>query len=60
MSPPQPPIPRGRYLGHRVGGDPADEREHFFQCTICGGWVDMRDMGDVLAHEGPHERPPQS
>lgn len=49
-------IPRGKYIGERVGGPPVkSEAEHFFQCSVCGGWVDMRDLGDVFAHEGPHE-----
>lgn len=32
---------------------PADEREHFIQCTDCGQWMDCRDLGDVLHHEEP-------
>jgi hypothetical protein len=29
---------------------------HFIKCPICGVWIDMRDLGQVLAHEGrlPH------
>ena len=49
--------PRGRYIGKRDGPPPADELEHFIQCGECGAWLDCRDLGDVLAHEGPHERP---
>lgn len=51
-------IPRGRYIGRRVGGDPADEAEHFVRCG-CGGWVDRRDLGQVLDHVGPLPHPPQ-
>ena len=26
----------------------------FFNCgEACGGWIDMRDLGVVLDHEGP-------
>jgi hypothetical protein len=32
-------IPRGRYIGRRVGGEPKD----FIKCPVCGGWIDMRD-----------------
>jgi hypothetical protein len=50
-------IPRGRYIGKRVG--PADEPEHFIKCPLCGGLVDMRDLGQVLDHEGPLPHPAQ-
>jgi hypothetical protein len=56
----QPRIPKGSILGVRLGGEPVDEREHFFRCAACGGWVDKRDLGDVFSHEGPHGRPPQA
>jgi Zn-finger nucleic acid-binding protein len=39
-----------RYL-FREGGEPADEREHFDQCPDCGAWLDLRELGQVLAHE---------
>jgi hypothetical protein len=51
-----PTIPRGRCIGVPVGGDPADESEHFYQCD-CGAWVDMRDLATVLDHEGPLPHP---
>jgi len=38
-------------IGKGRGGEPQDEREHFIQSPDCGRWIDMRDLGDVLAHE---------
>lgn len=45
-------IPRGKFIGERVGGLPAHEAEHFIKCPACGGWIDMRDLGSVFDHEG--------
>jgi hypothetical protein len=50
-------IPRGAIIGRRKGGDPQDEREHFIPCPRCGGMIDCRDLGDVLANEGPRPHP---
>ena len=47
MTPPIPPV-----IGKRVGVQPIDEAEHFFRCEACRGWIDMRDLGAVLDHEG--------
>ncbi len=49
-------IPRGKYIGKRVDGPTADESKHYIRCEECGGWIDMRDLGAVLDHEGslPH------
>ena len=38
-------------IGERRGGEPQDEREHFIKCPVCGRWIDMRDLGEVLDHE---------
>ena len=27
-----------------------DERKHFIRCTICGDWLDMRDLDQDLDH----------
>jgi hypothetical protein len=44
-------------VGERVGGPPADEREHFYVCQEWGQAVDKRDLGQVLHHErSGHER----
>ena len=50
-------IPRGKYRGKPVGTPPADEAEHFVKCPACGGWIDCRDLGAVLEHEGPLPHP---
>lgn len=39
--------------GKRVGGEPADEAEHFFICESCGQAVDMRDLVEVFRHDEP-------
>jgi hypothetical protein len=52
-------IRRGEIIGDRVGGDPKSEAEHFIKCPKCGGYVDMRDLGQVLEHEGPLPHPAQ-
>lgn len=41
--------------GQRAGGEPVDEREHFIKCPMCGHMIDMRNLGEVFEHEGPHE-----
>jgi len=53
------PIRRGEFIGQRVGGEPKDESEHFYKCEACGGYVDMRDLGNVFEHEGPLPHPAQ-
>jgi translation initiation factor 2 beta subunit (eIF-2beta)/eIF-5 len=40
-------IPRGEYIGRRVGGEPQNVAEHYVKCPTCGGWIDMRDLGQV-------------
>jgi len=45
------------YLGQRVGGDPADEAEHFYLCQACQQPVDMRDLAAVFHHEEPGHGP---
>jgi hypothetical protein len=52
-------IPRGKYIGRRLGPPVKDEAEHFYRCEACGGWVDRRDLGQVFDHEGPLPHPPQ-
>jgi hypothetical protein len=46
-------IPRGKYLGKRLGDPPKDDAEHFIRCPACGGWIDCRDLAQVFEHEGP-------
>jgi hypothetical protein len=45
-------VPRGKYIGRRLGDPPKDEAEHFMRCPMRNGWVDMRDLGQVFEHEG--------
>lgn len=37
-------------IGKRVGGEPANEAEHFYTCSHCGQAVDKRDLGQVFHH----------
>ena len=39
------------------GGEPADEREHFYTCAHCDQSVDMRDLYAVLHHEQAEHDP---
>lgn len=43
--------------GKRVGGEPENEAEHYYQCPHCGQSVDMRDLADVFYHEEPDHKP---
>jgi hypothetical protein len=43
--------------GKQHGGEPADERENFYTCPICGQQVDMRDLRQVIWHERPKHKP---
>ena len=45
-------IPRGKYRGKRDGAEPKDKAQHFMRCPVCGGMIDMRDLGQVFEHEG--------
>jgi hypothetical protein len=52
-----PKLPRRKYIGRRVDKKVTDEREHFRKCPLCGGMIDLRDLGQVLEHEGPLPHP---
>jgi hypothetical protein len=54
-----PDFPRGTIFGRRVGDPQKDESDHFIRCPACGGWIDCRDLGHVLDHEGPLPHPAQ-
>jgi len=43
--------------GRRLGGEPADEREHFYTCAACGQAVDKRDLAAVFHHEDQGHEP---
>ena len=42
--------------GRRVGGDPANEIDNFYECPHCGRLVDKRDLEAVLLHEAAYDR----
>lgn len=44
-------------VGERIGGEPADEAEHFYLCKACQQPVDMRDLAAVFHHEEPGHEP---
>jgi hypothetical protein len=50
-------FPRPNRIGCRMGNSPKNEAEHFYRCSACGGWVDSRDLSQVLDHEGPPPHP---
>jgi hypothetical protein len=52
-------VPRGKYPGQRVGDRPKSEAEHFIKCPACGGWIDCRDLGQVIEHFGSLPHPAQ-
>jgi hypothetical protein len=41
-------LPRGRYVGKRLGDPPKDEAEYFIRCPACGGW----DVGRIYETRG--------
>jgi hypothetical protein len=43
--------------GKRLGGEPADEAEHFYTCPTCGQSVDKRDLFAVFHHEQEEHQP---
>lgn len=50
-----------RYRATRVGPVPDNsEPERFYECQQCGAQIDSRDLVQVIAHEGPHDIPPET
>jgi hypothetical protein len=43
-------IGRKPILGKPVDGKRANDG---YRCELCGAWIEYRDLGKVLAHEGP-------
>lgn len=41
----------------RLRAEPADERDHLYNCPSCGQLVDQRDPRQVFYHEGPRHEP---
>ena len=52
-------VPRGKYTGERIDKTVTDEREHFERCPACGGWIDLRNLGQVLDHARSLPHPPE-
>ena len=52
-------LPRGTYLGKRLGDPPVSEAGHFIRCPACGGGIDCRDLARVFEHESPLPHPTQ-
>jgi hypothetical protein len=51
-------IPRGKNASVDSSEEPPQgEAEHIIRCPKCNGWVDCRDLGQVLEHEGPLPHP---
>ncbi len=36
---------------------PMTELDHYLECGECGHMIDLRDLGEVFEHEGPHLPP---
>jgi hypothetical protein len=43
-------LPRGNYTDSPLCAPRSGKR--FYQCPICGGWVDSADLAQVVEHEG--------
>jgi hypothetical protein len=52
-----PPVRRGEIIGKPKGWIPESEADHFMKCPVCGGWFDMRDLGQVFDNAGPLPHP---
>jgi hypothetical protein len=39
-----------RYTGVDADGVAKTELDHFGNCPVCGAYIDMRDLGQVLEH----------
>jgi hypothetical protein len=51
------PLRRGEILGEVVGRNPATEADYFVRCPDCGGYIDIRDLAQVVEHAGPLPHP---
>jgi hypothetical protein len=40
----------GKYLGVDADGVAKTKADHFGNCPVCGAYLDMRDLGQILAH----------
>jgi Zn-finger nucleic acid-binding protein len=46
---PRAALPRGNYTGSPLCAPRSGRR--FYQCPICGGWVDSADLAQMVEHE---------
>lgn len=37
-----------------------EDRIHFMECSVCGEFIDMRDIDEVFQHEGEHKPRPDT
>lgn len=44
-------------IGRRIDKVATDDSEHYIRCSECNGWIDLRNLGKVFAHEGPLPHP---
>ena len=33
---------------------PAEDKQHFMPCGVCGEMIDCRQLDEIFAHEEPH------
>jgi hypothetical protein len=50
-------FPIRRMNGKRLGGEPGNEADYFYKCSVCSQTVDKRDLGEVFHHELPGHDP---
>lgn len=50
------PILRGKYLDERLRRSSTEAADNHIRCPLCGGWIDVSDLGAVADHAGrlPH------
>jgi hypothetical protein len=41
----------------KLAVDAHDRSRRIYRCELCGAWIELRDLGKVLAHEGPLPHP---
>ena len=53
------PLRRGEIMGEVVSPKPASEADCFIRCPACVGWIDIRDLGQIMEPAGPLPHPVQ-
>jgi hypothetical protein len=49
-------VPHQKYNDKKID-KPKDEAGYFIRCPACGGRIDVRDVRQVLEHDGPRPHP---